>query len=513
MEPNDRKFEKGFFTRNRFAVAAKYQMPASRKRLFMYGALGALVLAIVFLADAFAGRASTIASGPLSDSHAMFAKDCSTCHTPARGVTDEKCSTCHQKSGQAALYSADRHYEYHSGNLDRTPEGGKERTCASCHREHQGRQNQLQAVADRKCTSCHETGSFRKKHPEFEFASKKIADPANLKFTHAKHVRELMEEREITDAEATCLTCHEAQPDGRTFKPISFERSCNGCHLGTSAETPPLPLRSGGGPGVSTLGEIRASGTAASRWSHYWNPNDFSDMGGIVKSPVYHADPWILHNLQRLRREMFPGSELADLLSTSPERSPREARAIHREALNTLRDQLEALKGSPSTDVQREVQALTALLGELEERLEKPYAPFDETKFAVGAKNAAAGVNMAAYNEVVNNLTEPCQECHLVQNATIKRVQKNQTALVRAEFNHKAHVIHARCLDCHTAIPIRKALESDDDLPEQQDNAEIVNIPTIATCRSCHTSKGAPNSCTSCHLYHPDKSHFSELTR
>ena len=48
-------------------------------------------------------------------------------------------------------------------------------------------------------------------------------------------------------------------------------------------------------------------------------------------------------------------------------------------------------------------------------------------------------------------------------------------------------------------------------LPADQDRAEIQNVPSIALCRQCHSRNEAPSRCTSCHLFHPDKSHWSNL--
>ena len=157
---------------------------------------------------------------------------------------------------------------------------------------------------------------------------------------------------------------------------------------------------------------------------------------------------------------------------------------------------------------------MTQLLKQVQARVDKPYAPLDETKFAVTGGDRAANVDERAVNAVADSLTKPCQVCHFVEKATIRRVKTDQRTLVRAEFDHRAHVIHAKCLDCHNTIPVREFLGDKDKKPtEAQDNSEIVNLPTIESCKSCHSSKAAPTNCTSCHLFHPDKAHWANLTR
>jgi hypothetical protein len=516
LEQKDRRFEKGFFTASRFAVAAKYLALTSRRRLFAAGALAGLGFVIFFLADAFIGNAATV-TGKLSENHALFAKDCSSCHTPGKGVTNANCLSCHRKSGMdPATFTFARHYEYHSGETDRSAPENKEGTCASCHSEHKGRLQPLQQVADGNCATCHTQGSFASAggHPEFQFVRDTLEESANLKFTHVIHVRRVMERDSLPEAEAACLSCHVPASDGRSFQPISYAKSCDGCHL-DGESTPFVPLRGGGQPGVVTLDEIRRSGTPGTQWADHWNANEVAVQGSIArKRPVYHADPWILENLRRLRQELYPGAALADLLRTSPElTSARDARLLHREAIETLRSQIESIRGDPSPDVQREVATLNRLVDTLEARVDQPFAPLDETKFAVTDASRDTTKDEAAYRRVVDGITKPCQMCHLVERATIRRPQTDQRSLVRAQFNHAAHITHRGCLDCHTVIPIRDSLAGNDDLPREIDNAEILNLPSVATCQSCHTKSAASTRCVSCHLFHPDKSHLSRLTR
>jgi hypothetical protein len=510
---NGGRFEKGFFTRNRFAVAAKYLYAPSRARLFRIGAITAAVIALVFAADAFVGRAS-LTAGPLSAKHALFAKDCSTCHTPAHGVKNANCESCHQKSaGTRKVYSFAQHYQYRSGDVDRSGSKKDEMSCGSCHREHQGRLSDLRNVADAKCVACHDFGSFGRGHPEFEFARKKLPNPANLKFQHILHVKEVMDEQKTDNAEKACLSCHTPRPDGRTFQPLSYAKACDRCHLGETESTPYVPQKSGGRAGVVSLADIRRSGSPGTQWADYWNAGDFSEQGGqIRKRPVYHADPWVLYNLKQIRRQAFPGSELADLINTTAEVPPDQARSLYDEAIQTLYTRIESLKGNPSPDVQNEVAQLTQVMKQIQQRVDQPYAPLDETRFAVSDADRQ-GTEDPGTKAVVDSLTKPCQLCHLVDKATIRRVKTDQRTLVRAEFDHRAHVIHAKCVDCHNVIPFRDYLGTDKKATEAEDRADIVNLPKLESCKSCHSRSAAPSNCTSCHLFHPDREHWASLTR
>lgn len=500
-------------TRSRLPVAKKYIYPASRGRLFAIGGFALLAVAVPFFADAFFGRARTVSNGDLSVSHALFGQDCSTCHVPFGGVPDASCESCHEKAGaRQGTFGFARHYVYRSGDFDRSAPASSELSCATCHGEHGGRNASLQQVADAACRSCHTDGSFRRGHPEFAFAAEPLGDPANLHFPHVLHVREIVEEQELRDLEGACFSCHEPEAGGRAFKPISFERHCDACHMSASESTPYLPAE--GDPSVSSLRQILAQAGPASLWAGYTDPNEFRDRGGeIQKRPVYHADPWVLHNLRKLRRELYPGTELADLLTTSADVSPGDERGLHTEAIAALEAQIQALKAEPSRDVQAELSQLGELLQSVRRRLEDPYAPVDETRFRVNVTAMASDEVRVAYQPLIDSLTAPCRSCHLVEQATIKRVQTDQRSLARAEFDHGAHVIHARCLDCHADIPIRDFLAVDEEAPADVDRAEIQNLPRIATCRSCHSSRGPAEDCTSCHDFHPDKSQAANLSR
>lgn len=520
MDSNEPRFEKGLFSSKRLPVSEEYVRESGRWPLFAAGGLGIVILAAVFLGDAFLGRAATVSHGPLSASHALFGNDCASCHTPLQGATNASCAACHGTLGSpVGAYSWEQHYLYRSSDPDRSAPSTSEVSCAACHQEHQGRDASLVSATDATCRSCHvEVEGFPNGHPQFQFAAEEWPDASNLNFPHVLHVSEVMAENELVDVETACLSCHVPESTGASFQPLSFETQCDACHLSQSASTPFLPIRpaDGSGPGVATLEQIRASGDPGTLWSQFWNPNEFRTLGDQVqKRPLYHEDPWVLQNLRQIRRELFPGAELADLLTTSADVPLDDAEILPREAIATLREQIRALRGNPSSDVQEELARMTELLDALEGRIANPFAPIDVTRYGVRLADRAGDLpTEEAYHALVDSLTIECQACHRVENATIARVQTSQHTLARAEFDHRSHVSHARCLDCHNAIPVRDALAAgEDELAPELDRSEILNLPTIETCAACHTDRAAPNNCTSCHVFHPDDSHWGNLSR
>jgi hypothetical protein len=116
-----------------------------------------------------------------------------------------------------------------------------------------------------------------------------------------------------------------------------------------------------------------------------------------------------------------------------------------------------------------------------------------------------------AINGLIGDLTETCRRCHLIDRATIARVRDDQDLLRRAEFDHRAHVLQVRCLECHAEIPVLEHLEGAAETDPEIDRAATRNLPRIENCQRCHNPRQTSNRCVTCHQFHPDKSRRSTL--
>ena len=509
---------KGLFGRIGLPVARQYVYPRSQYMIYLVGAAGLLLMLGIFGVRAISAPGEVISNGPISSNHATFSSDCSSCHTPMNGVSDENCQDCHEKYGDdLGIYSFESHYLYRSNDFSRLGATGDELACYSCHPEHNGKEASITTVSDAQCQTCHEVSSFNKDHPEFHAVEQKTSDQSNLIFPHILHVNELRDREKIADIEKTCLYCHNADESGASFTPINFEQHCDACHLSTRDATPFIPVSNSLGqtPGVASLQTIQSQQRPGTRWAFYMNPGEFNTRGNTIqKRPLYHEDPWILENLRRLRQALYPSSGLQDLIQTTADLDVRDTRLLYEEAIETLRLYSEELRNQPERAIQEELRAAEELLQEVEQRIQDPYAPLDETKFLVSSAELNTSFSestVAAYDRVINQLTESCQTCHIVEKSTIKRAQDNQQTLYRSEFDHRAHVIQARCLDCHNTIPIREMAILDSIPPPEVDRAEIHNLPSITNCQTCHTNNQASNTCITCHEFHPDKSQHANL--
>ena len=449
-KPNGKRSKKGIFSAQRLPLAKRYVEPPSRRAMFLVGGLGVLVIGVVFVFNVAVQQGGLISNGPLSSNHATFGTDCASCHTPFGEVSDDKCAVCHEKhSDETGLYTFASHYLYRSADTTRLAPGKRETRCVACHTEHVGRQALISNVADAQCLPCHAYGSFNERHPAFEASAEELADEANLTFPHTLHVREVMDLEDETEADNACLFCHQPQPDGKNFQALDFDQHCAACH--DIDGTPNLRLAPAGAASSGTPGVL---------------------------------------SLERIRRQQAPGTRWAETMNPY------------------------AFQPSGSQVQKRQVTHKDPWIRYNLDRIRQILYPSAGPVDSVNAADLNPALNprqVRAYQRLSSLLTDPCQKCHVRQEATLLPVQTDQKILTRAVFDHRAHVIQSGCLDCHTAIPIRESLANDTDPPPSLDHAGIVNIPQIDVCQPCHAAAKASNTCITCHLFHPDKSHWSNV--
>jgi hypothetical protein len=534
--------KKGAFGAALLSVSKKYIFPDRRRAMMAAGGLACLALAVFFALDFLFIKSSLTSSGPLSSYHATFEKQCETCHDmQTHKVSSDNCKACHEKVSRnfnLDVYTLAAHYVYRSDSTSRSLRASEENhLCHTCHPEHLGRETLITVVPDSRCTgsACHNFGSLtqaesakradgqNKLHPQFDFIAESIPDDSTLKFTHVQHVGEVRKLKKFADIELACLYCHNPQPDGKHFDSIEFDKHCDVCHLGN--DTPRLPVKTADSPGVEKLATIRERRRPGTAWAFYTNPNEFKEREGgteLIKSPVYHEDPWILENLKMIRETLYPDRELSDLLKTSITLSSpnfkKDAVTINLEAIQTLQDYVRGLRGQEQKNVQNDLDRIEAILATVRKRLRDQPATAADIRLLIEQSTKPTTILRGEYRAVVDSLTIRCQECHMLAEASIARVRKEQNTLMRAEFDHRAHVLHRRCLECHTEIPITVVVNdtmrvNDFKKPEvkKKDRSVMQNLPSIDNCTECHNPSQSSNKCVTCHYFHPNKTMRSKL--
>lgn len=523
---------KGTFSGAKFPLATSYLYPQSRNRVVVLGGLLAVVVAVLLLGDFLWGRSALLSSGPVASAHAGLEGYCGNCHTSFSvgdaGADPDKCAACHEPTGSSlGVHTFDAHYVYRSADPGRAYRRDGETACAACHPEHRGREAKITSVADARCATCHGFDSFNDGHPQFSVLASGAADEGALSFGHIRHVNEIRAREGLDDIERVCLRCHQPAATGRGFEPIAFERDCAACHLGAGVRSANLRARAPGAAlvapegdgvridaGVETLAAIRARGDLGEQWAATMDPAEFRVSGArVMKNPVRHRDPWITYNLRQIRAAIYPSSELADLLGASAQVPDSEVHVLYDEAIAALRRQAAELRGRPEPWVQEELVRLERLLAGVERGVVDHDLALDPSRFSLSGRRdpRLSDEQVAELLDFADRLSAPCQQCHRITDATVARVQQDQRELRRAEFDHAAHVLQRRCLDCHARIPVLEYLGATEPPPASVDSAAIVNLPGVQTCQGCHTPELVSNACTTCHVFHPAASDAERL--
>jgi ribosomal protein S27E len=436
-----------------------------------YLAVAALVCAVAWFAGTTLARgASDFSAGPISSSHAVFAKRCELCHvpviastrfTPSFGrrnrVPDSACLACH---------TAPAHHPRESAAAP---------TCGSCHTEHIG-STHLAAVADRTCTSCHanlesrsgalrvaaHVDSFKHEHPDFRplrtVSGQEKTEIFALRFTHAIHMKAGLRDPQGTTQNLRCQSCHEPSlttVDGamprQTFSmaPVSFERSCRSCHS--------------------------------------------LEFDTHIHREAPHAQPAVVR--------AFVNQQLTSFVQEHPEVVAAEIRNWPAEPLLPGQMRMPAPRNPQEWIANRTYRAETILYrgkcelchkdlnrgSEAPPQFQATLQPAAFTGHGLPGMGESAPTRMPGVN--MGSVALPRIEPYL---------QPRQW-FTAAVFSHPAHQA-VECAECHTA-----ALTSN--------SGKDILMPSIATCRRCHDGMSSPqgppvkaghaeSGCFLCHVYH-----------
>ncbi|RPH77172.1 MAG: hypothetical protein EHM88_18275 [Candidatus Rokuibacteriota bacterium] len=501
--------------------------PFRRWKLILSIAAPALA-ALWIVAAASRGDQRLYLGGPVSTAHAMFESECRLCHGPAPStpvtpaslaaaaaaapsgfflkVADASCTTCH--AGPA-----------HAASETFTPR------CASCHIEHLGRAVLVQ-IADRHCVQCH--GSLETKggqpspyhrtiptlaqHPEFAVDVKdagtvarvrldrpaELHDTAQMKLNHVKHLETNLkgvEELEKAFGEAAvvkleggaqvaCTFCHRPDERGQYLQPIAYAQHCAACH----------PLHFDGRfPGAvvphGTPRIVRAflRGTLSEAFDQCQTIPD-GEAGSPIRERCVELDLAKAPPTPAAAGDRPRGLRRGGGVEAPPADEPRGSR---------LRGRAPEPEPAPTPepDTPRGV------------RLRR--GGDEEAGDAPRGRRAGRGEPPTPSSWVAGQMAtlEPrvfkqrCEYCHTVTREADALPQIVSTAITarwlpHARFDHRAHRPVA-CGECHRAATSTETRD--------------VLLPSIATCRECHTPHaGARTGCVECHRYH-DKSRERSL--
>jgi hypothetical protein len=282
--------------------SAHYVWPRDPWR-FVRPALALLGLAAAFLVVAqVSGWRRPIMPGAVISQHAEMEARCEECHTTAAGVSNLRCQRCHDPAGAGRMTNG-AHVLFGSRDA-RKAAAAPELGCAECHVEHRRRDAALGRVDQDLCSSCH----FRslRGHPEFAVLRAASVEVPGLKFTHDRHVAEVVKRHGGT-VKGTCTRCHEPTPGGRDIDPIAFDRHCAECHVKDGSVGPIDPVAQEDALPPEAILAAGEKGVWLQRTETYE-----MSRGKVARTATSHRDGWVLYNLARLRRELDPEGYAAE---------------------------------------------------------------------------------------------------------------------------------------------------------------------------------------------------------
>jgi hypothetical protein len=479
----------------------RYVFPRRRLRAFWLSlAGGGAVVAALAGIYALGGR-RTASPGPVSSGHAPIEAKCASCHAPE--VADVRCERCHDPFGTNRYRNAGHVWfgTRDEAKIRKAPTV----PCADCHSDHHGRGFLMTRVDERNCAHCHFATISR--HPEFGLVKLGVMKDEGIKFSHKKHIEEMKKAKLDT-----CQYCHEPTRDRKGFEPVSFDRHCARCHAKTGSVGNTDPVRE---DAVVAPDQIDAP------WAEALAANvQKLPRGRFAVNNVRHRDPWILYNLWKIWHEIDPDgvakkraalvariNELKTELGSAPLSSLTPA------SLKQERNRLRALRAAAAKNPARRAErkkwddalaridieielgppqmaptrqrGRSQLESELSDR-QAELADFD----SAGTPAPLTPEQREIARQSIAALIGPCTKCHIFNGPLMAPIHIAQAVLARARFNHLPHVEQATCTACHAKIT-------------GSIKAEDVNIPGVALCQKCHTSRKARADCAECHFYHP----------
>jgi hypothetical protein len=182
----------------------KHRGPLDRWKLGL--AAAALLLSIGWWASGFAFPDKGVmkySHGPVAWSHAAWESKCEACHVPFSPINGNDWAAVYMgttaRAGEFKCKACHAAPEHHLKNEN----PASVNNCGSCHRDHQGRDANLNRVADVECKRCHANleahainkaefannlNAFTSDHPEFRILKQFDPDKRSLKFSHQQHM-------------------------------------------------------------------------------------------------------------------------------------------------------------------------------------------------------------------------------------------------------------------------------------------------------------------------------------
>lgn len=273
---------------------------AQRGRVSRWAA--AVTFALLIFSVSGSGGNRVVSPGPVGTQHGPIEEDCGECHTAgvggpshwfsaafsfpagdATGPTESAlCQECHDlgpsslhpHSVSPAALALETEEAVEQGSYGRTPlllslaslgpgparDPDGQLPCATCHREHRGRANDITRLSNDQCQVCHENkfASFGSGHPPFSVYPYKRR--TRIRFNHGTHRKDHFPQE---GQEFECRGCHQPDRAGQVMLVSGFEENCAGCHEEDVEVADGIPFLQLPGLDTELLGD---SGVGIGQW-------------------------------------------------------------------------------------------------------------------------------------------------------------------------------------------------------------------------------------------------------
>jgi hypothetical protein len=482
------------------------------RTLRKYAILFAGVAATCYGVFALSGLgASHLSTGPISNAHRAYENDCSQCHGTSLGsgisrdawhpwpqdrleVLEQACQECHPVAG-------------HFRESLKNP--ALDRDCASCHREHLGREHQPGMVADESCVKCHAdlkdvllfADSQLKNsiaqfsldgHGDFRSLEK---DTGKVFFDHAQHMRPGQVEDgqlggfEYGMFEASWRKVY--QKSGDVEATALVELSCDDCHEPYGQASVAL---------LSAHGKEHAVGFNPIRFDHHCSgchALNFYDRDKDEQLPLPHAVPW--KELRSLLRAKVMAKRMDQKILSVSERA--DAKPLPPDRPGTSQE-------NNDKDQDLSESELSSVLQSVRFRCLKCHSEADITPEAIERKGEVeyippARLKHGHFDHAAHDHMN-CQYCHpgTLQrpNGREQGASQENTGL-KPPTDHQTLMIRgiASCVECHGAEAARDASQSPSRSSQREGEDSATLFPDELLGRQPRQSS---SDCIFCHRYH-----------
>jgi hypothetical protein len=477
---------------------------------------------------------------------------CLKCH--AASIPPKFASDAHSVPAESLAQLRHVDTSIHKVALSPVPPLSRSLGCATCHKEHQGAAHELTAMNDRACQTCHQQTyhSFASDHPDFDGWPYKQRTP--IAFDHGSHqAKHFIEKKQAFE----CRACHMEDSGGEVQLLATYEAACAACHdekIATSARSgvPMLAL-----PTLDVTA-LRAAGHDIGSWPAAAT-GDFDGRLPPAMKLLLAADPAAARALAILgpefeffdvdaknREHLAACADLAQAIKRLvAELSESGALCVQRR-LSSLTggdlstNDVNALCSGLSGDTLRLVA--DAWLGRAANAngsrpisissaagswyydaasLSMRYQPAGHADSILTAwldyTASAAGKDMTpvalAMLKELSRPTTPglCVSCHNIRKQTsdeltVQWQPANRTSGPRGftKFSHGPHVLLPELSNCSACHAIDQQDNSAASMASWDERSLATDFQPMnkQACATCHTSKGAGDSCQMCHNYH-----------